>query len=49
MKREMTDDERDAAEKIFLELVGFTVEQAKFILKTVALQIEDKAVIEDGE
>lgn len=49
MKREMTAEEKQAAEKIFSELVGFTIDQAKDILKAVLTRIGNKAIIEDGE
>ena len=48
-EQEMAEAMEEAAEKIFLELVGFTVKQAKGILKLVAPRIEERAVIEEGE
>ena len=46
MKRELTDDEQKSMEAIFEELAGYTVEQAEKILKAVAAQIKERAVIE---
>lgn len=47
MKREMNSEEQEAFEKIFRELVGLTVEQAKLILAKVLKSLEEKAVIEE--
>lgn len=47
MKRELNEEEQEAMEKIFRELVGFTVEQAKLILSTLVKNLEEKAVIEE--
>lgn len=45
-KREITEDEQQSIKAIFDELAGYTVEQAEAILKAVAAQIKERAVIE---
>lgn len=45
-KHELTDDEQKSIQAIFDELAGYTVEQAEAILKAVASQIKERAVIE---
>lgn len=47
MKRELSVEEQEASDKIFQILIGFTVEQAKFILKTLANSLDEHAVIEE--
>lgn len=47
MKREnLSIEQQDAAESIFHELIGFRVSEAKMILKYIAGELEDKAVVE---
>lgn len=45
-KHEFTNDEQKSIQAIFDELAGYTVEQAEAILKAVASQIKERAVIE---
>ena len=47
MKSEnLSQAQQNAAAKIFNELIGFTVREAKDVLKYIAGELEDKAVIE---
>ncbi len=47
MKREqLTIEQTDAADAIFHELIGFKVSEAKMILKYIAGELEEKAVVE---
>ena len=49
MKNELTDNERQIAARIFEELVGLTVEQAKIILKAVLSGLDKSIVAKGGE
>lgn len=46
MKRELNNEEQQTLENILKELAGFTVEQSEAILRAVAAQIKERAVIE---
>lgn len=45
MKIELSDEEQHVADKIFEELIGFTIEQAKMILRVVKSDLEKFTVI----
>ena len=45
-KRELNNEEQQTVENILKELAGFNVEQAETILRAVAAQIKERAVIE---
>ena len=47
MKRELTIEEEQIAEKIFRTLIGLTLEQTELILKTVTAQVKERARIEE--
>ena len=48
-KRELNDNETASVKAIVFELCGYSIDEAEFILKTVAAQIRQCAIIEDKE
>lgn len=48
MKRELSMQEEEIAEKIFSQLIGLNYEQAVFILKEVTSVLKERARIEEG-
>lgn len=48
-KRELTETEQASVANIIKELCGYSVEEAEFILRTVAAKIKEYAVIEAGD
>ena len=48
MKREITPDMEQSAEKIFRALIGFNIADAKAILKLVNEQLQERAVIKEA-
>ena len=47
MKRELSENESQSVKAIFNELCGYSIEEAEFILKNVAAQIRERAIIEE--
>lgn len=48
-KRELSVDEEISVKNIIKELCGYSVEEADFILKNVAAQIRECAIIEEAK
>lgn len=46
LKRELSLEEQEAEDKMFAELVGFNLEQAERILKSLAARVKESAIIE---
>lgn len=46
MKRELSLEEQEVENKMFAELVGFNLEQAEAILKSLAARVKASAIIE---
>lgn len=49
MKTELTQEQREAADVMFRELVGFTVAEARQILKTLNSELDMRAVVEEAD
>ena len=45
----LSDAQQNVAAKIFNELIGFTVREAKDILKYIAGDLDNRAVVDEGD